>query len=238
MKICSIGVLDSGVGGLSVLKSLRRAFPYVRFVYYGDNSNAPYGNKNRRELLSLAVNNINVLISRGVEAVVLACNTLSLTVISDLKHIFDIPIYAVFPPTEKLLIDGGRNLLLSTVRSAEHYKSCENLTVVGLSNLAGDIERNIFCLEEINIGKHLNNINGVFDNVILGCTHYFFVKDRICDHLKPRRLFDSAESTAKKLSEIGCFNKTSVYHWRNPIEFIGKNAEFNKKVWFLVVKDV
>lgn len=238
MKIRSIGVLDSGVGGLSVLKRLRRAFPYVRFVYYGDNSNAPYGNKNRRELLSLAVNNINALISRGVEAVVLACNTLSLTVLSDLKRIFDVPIYAVFPPTEKLLLDGGSTLLLSTARTAERYKSCKNLTVVGLPNLAGDIERNIFRLDDINIGEHLNNIKGAFDNVILGCTHYFFVKDRICDHLKPRRVFDSAENTVKFVSEIGCFNKTSVKHWRNQIEFIGKNAEFNKKVWFSVVKGI
>ena len=72
-----IAVIDSGIGGISVLRELIKSFPCEKFLYFGDNKNTPYGNKSKRDLLNLAIHNINILKSYPIKAIVLACNTLS-----------------------------------------------------------------------------------------------------------------------------------------------------------------
>ena len=96
-----IGVMDSGVGGLSVLKRLVEVMPNQAFLYFGDNQNAPYGNKSKRELLRLVTSNIIYLLSYNVKAIVVACNTLSMGLMTEIKEFSPVPVFFVFPPFVK-----------------------------------------------------------------------------------------------------------------------------------------
>ena len=181
-----IAVIDSGIGGISVLKELVKNFPTERFLYFGDNFNAPYGNKGRKELLSLTLSNLNIILRYNVKAIVLACNTLSVNVLGELMNFSPVQVFGTFPPVENFLIKGKRGLLLATERTAEKYRGIRNLHSVGLKKLVIDIEKNAFNLTDLNFEKHLFDSvgdfvdkKGFYDVVILGCTHYVFIKNKI-----------------------------------------------------------
>ena len=237
MKKTTIAVIDSGIGGLSVLKDMFDRFSGVDFIYYSDTKNLPFGNKPVRELIKIAFDALFLVSSYDIDCAVLACNTLSITALNKVKSLFDFPIYGVFPPVERAVMDGNA-ILLSTVRTAEYYNGVKNLSVIGLPNLASDIEYNAFTCEKINVDKHLNIIkpySGRPHTVILGCTHYFFVKNGIGDHLKPLRILSGSKFTCHYISKNFFKLKTLVKHKRNRVKFIGKNKKFNKKVWLKVV---
>ena len=231
-----IAVFDSGVGGLSVLKKLTESFPGEQFIYLGDNKNAPYGNKSKRELISLAFKNINVLISYNVKAIVIACNTLSVNALEEIRRFVDIPVFGVFPPVETAKISGESTLLLATDVTASKYKSNENFLSLGLRDLVNDIEKNLYNLDAIDVKRHLSAVKGHFNNLILGCTHYFFVRNKIIDHLKPLRVMDGADYTIHKMKNEMKYLKTSENYLQNEPVFIGENKKTNKFFWNCVVK--
>ena len=93
-----VGVIDSGVGGISVLKAMVEFMPYENFMYFGDSANAPYGQKSREEIRSLTMNNVAVLIERGCKAVVVACNTATAAAITELREKYpDTPMIGLEP---------------------------------------------------------------------------------------------------------------------------------------------
>ena len=150
-----IAVMDSGIGGISVLNELIEALPNERFLYFSDSINVPYGNKSKRELLSLTLNNIEYVKSFGVKAIVLACNTLSMSVLSDVRRCVNLPIFGVFPPVEKCLVNGEKSVLFATKLTARYFCDVKGLCVVGLSNLAHEIEVHKF---ELNNYKFIDCI--------------------------------------------------------------------------------
>ena len=97
MRSAPIGVLDSGMGGLSVLHALKRAMPHERFVYFGDNANAPYGPRPPEEIRALTLNTAQTLLKRGVKALVIACNTANSAAGDMLKQRLPIPVVGVEP---------------------------------------------------------------------------------------------------------------------------------------------
>ncbi len=188
MKKEFIGILDSGVGGLSLLKILNEKVSGERFLYFGDNQNAPYGNKSIRELKSLTINNILYMCSFGLKAIVVACNTLSVNLLNFIKELSDVPVFGVFPPIERYLVSNKKICLIATNRTAERYKNINNLKSIGLDYLAESIEKNMFNLKNIDIDFHLPKFDFNYDVLILGCTHYNFIKDTIFKHKKPPRI--------------------------------------------------
>ncbi len=231
MVIDSIGVLDSGVGGLSLLNVLNKSTSKKHFIYFGDSENNPYGSKSKRRLLEISFNNVSALISAGAKSVVLGCNTLSLSILPKLQEIFTIPIFGVFPPVESALMRKGKTLLLATPLTADYYDSYKNLTTLGLKNLASDIENNVLNPSIIDLNKHVSKGFCGFDNLILGCTHYSLIKNKICNHLKPLAVLDGAWNTVTVMSKKLKFAKTPVKHYGNSISFIGKSSKFMEKVW-------
>lgn len=236
MKNSYIGVLDSGVGGLSVLKKLVKSFPKERFVYFGDNLNAPYGEKSVSELLHLAVQNALFLQNYNIKALVLACNTLSLTVLEKVKDFLNIPVFGVFPPVEREILSKRKTLLLATPRTCSFYKENEYLTVYPLKDLAREIESNLYNVNSINVKSVLPFYSGQFDSVILGCTHYEFVKNKIYNHLKPLLITDGTDFTIKKLIDNGFLSDNCKIARKNQVKFVGENKFTNEKFWFNVVK--
>ena len=234
-----IGVLDSGIGGLSVLKKLVKNLPNEKFIYLGDNLNAPYGNKSKRELLSLTINNINILCSHPLKAIVLACNTLSTNLLHEIRECVCVPIFPIFPPIEICEIKMKKTLLLATCATAKNYKRTEWCDVVGLEGLAGEIEEKIFNLNSIDLALNMREKSygdfidekGWYDTVILGCTHYEFIKNKILDHFCPQKVTCGADFLLKNLKHHFIASKSLVKHSQNQVMFIGDSAGLNKELF-------
>ena len=94
-----VGLFDSGIGGLTVLKVLMDKYPSNDYIYYGDTKNVPYGDKSKEELLDLARSNINFLISKNVDMIIVACGTVSSNCLDILVKEYDIPIISIVKPT-------------------------------------------------------------------------------------------------------------------------------------------
>ncbi len=228
-----IALLDSGIGGISTLNEMVKVMPNERYIYFGDNVNAPYGNRTVYDLYNRAINNIAYVKSYGVKAIVLACGTLSSNLIGKIREREGEKVFGVFPPVESAVMKYDKVLLLATPKTAERYQGVKNLTAVGLPNLAKDIENNMFSLEKVNILTHLKNagVKGKFDAVILGCTHYIFVKNQILDHFCPQNLTDGNHFTAKIVKNFLKNKKSSVNSYRNEVIFVGDCAKINEEFY-------
>src|SRR5688572_6579664 len=94
-----IGLLDSGVGGLSVLRELAKHYPQFDYFYFGDTARFPYGTKGKTTIIRYAEEACHFLSTHSVDCIVIACNTISAHALDDLKKIFKIPIFGVIEPT-------------------------------------------------------------------------------------------------------------------------------------------
>lgn len=231
-----IAVLDSGIGGISVLKKLEKAFPFENFLYFGDNLNSPYGNRSRQNLLSLAIHNIDIIKTYPLKMLVLACNTLSVNILNEIKEYSNMVVFGIFPPVESLMCSGKKTILLSTVKTSQIFKSKNGFESVGFYDLASDIERNLFCLEKVNFLNCKTNAfldlkkckKGDFQNVILGCTHYNFIKNQIVNHFQPQNVYDGTDNLISQMQKVIKKPKSLEKHCRNKTLFIGENAKLNQ----------
>lgn len=222
-----IGVFDSGIGGLVVLKKLIKENPNNFYVYLGDNQNAPYGDKSVEELTHLVDLNVKILLSYGVECVVIACNTVSTTLLNYLKSKYKhIKFYGVFPYVDKNLFIGGNCDIFCTSRTYinltnngfyKKYKS--QIRLISCPGLVEKIETNfpLFYREIISeyIPQNLEKTN----QVVLGCTHYEFLSS-VFKSYYPNAVFIN---TAKNfLNKIPKFVNRDI-----GLKFIGACADKN-----------
>lgn len=234
-----IALLDSGIGGISVLKELVKRFPNESFLYLGDNLNSPYGNVNKYKMLSLVMKNIDVLKKYPLKAIVLACNTLSVNLIKEIKEYSGVPVFGVFPPVEECVIKGQKTLLLATQKTALQYAMVYDVDVVAMLDLAFTIEQNMFSLNNVDFEKSLlrrslgsfNNQKRYYDKIILGCTHYNFIKKQILDHFLPKTLIDGTFNTINKLYKYLKSTKSLEKYKRFEDLFIGE-CDFINKLFF------
>lgn len=185
-----IAVCDSGVGGISVLRALLEHLPGERFCYYGDSANAPYGVKSSEEVRALTLAMADNLMSRGVKALVVACNTATAAAIGDLRERYPDTIVVGIEPAVKLAADrhpGGHILVMATdvtlrekklaalMHSFENTHTLTKLRSPGLVELieAGKAE-SPEC--EALLRSELEPFMGKVDAIVLGCTHYPFVR--------------------------------------------------------------
>lgn len=173
-----IGIFDSGVGGLTVLKELINDYPFAHYIYYGDTKNLPYGEKSKEELLSLSCNIIDFLISKNVDIIVIACGTVSSNVYEELKSKYDIPIIDIITPVidyikENNLKNVGVLGTSMTIKSKVFEK--ENIKAVACPEFVSLIENG----KQIDIyaKKYLSELE--CENIILGCTHYPIVLETL-----------------------------------------------------------
>lgn len=235
-----IALLDSGVGGISTLLELKKILPNENYIYLGDNKNAPYGEKSILKLKELLINNLTLLLHFNIKAVVVACNTLSVYLKDFIENFCGVKTFGVFPSVYKHIINKRKTLLLATPNTVRNYQSVKGLELLALPNLAMDIERNFESLEKVNVFNHLKTANFDFedyDSVVLGCTHYFFVKNQIINHLKPRYLDCCSYYTAIKLKNYLTENKILENSSKNQTLFIGDSFDKNQNFFNKVVKE-
>lgn len=133
-----IGMFDSGVGGLTVMKEILKQIPDVRIVYLGDTARVPYGNRSKEELIHFGEEIITFLISQGAEAVVVACNTSSANALPALKESYDIPLIGTIEPGARLAVKkttrGKIGLMATeaTVRSKAYNSAISRVLAKGV----------------------------------------------------------------------------------------------------------
>ena len=208
-----IAVFDSGVGGISVLRQLRKTLPGERFLYYGDSANAPYGTRTTREVRRLVLDVADKLIPRGVKALVVACNTATAAAIDDLRQAHPELIVVGVEPALKPAADrfpGGTIGVLATPvtlreekfnhlveRFSDHCRVVR-LPAPGLVELVEAGKANSPASEAL-LRELLAPWLGRLDAVVLGCTHYPFAAETIVRILGADvPVFDGGEGTARE----------------------------------------
>lgn len=191
IKNSPIGFFDSGVGGLSVMKEAISIMPNENFVYFGDSKNAPYGTKELKEVKSLTLNAVDFLLDKNVKAVVVACNTATSAAIEDIrnkyKELVVIGIEPALKPAVKLSRKGKIIIMATpmTLRERkfkllmEKYKEESFIESLPCAGLVEFIEQGVLEGEELE--RYLKEkfrfyLNDDIASVVLGCTHYPFVK--------------------------------------------------------------
>lgn len=177
-----VGVFDSGVGGLTVLKKLIEKYPKNDYIYFGDTKNVPYGEKNKNELFDLSSKIVEFFIENNIDLIVIACGTISSNCYSKLKNKYSIPIIDIISPTIKYVtMNNYDNIgVIATTRTIDSHifrDLLKDITVYeeACSEFVNLIENDLY--DEIDIDKHLSKIDS--DTIILGCTHYPLIKDKI-----------------------------------------------------------
>ena len=240
-----VAFLDSGIGGLTVLDKFVKKFPNQIYIYLGDNDNAPYGNKPIKELKQITEKNVSMIKKYRPDVLVLACNTLTVNLLEYVREISGLETYGVKP---RIPSGNEKTLLLCTLNTAKIYVNFEreNFKVLPLFNLVNKLENKGIVLSQSAIDDEIESSVNLFygkdkkkfydyieglNTVILGCTHYGFVKIGIENHFAPQKVIDGAEDTVLEYSKKYYNQKSLVNYSRNSVIFIGKNAEKNKGIW-------
>jgi glutamate racemase len=213
-----IGVFDSGVGGLTVVKELLRQLPFEDIVYYGDTARVPYGTKSRNTIVKFSVENALFLLKQNVKLIVVACNTSSSVSLPALRRNFKVPIVGVIKPGALDAVKVCRNKRIgiiatsATVRSGAYSieiariepsikifsQPCPLLVPVAEEPLIHDkiaIDIIRYYLKNLK-QKHV-------DTLVLGCTHYPILKNLISEVMGSNiALVDSASSTAGHVKDL------------------------------------
>ena len=224
-----IGVYDSGIGGISVLYKATKFLPNENFIYLGDNGNNPYGNKRVSELKVLAKNNIDILLTKNVKAIVIACNTLSCSIFDYVKSICPVPVIATLP----INISSGYNATLmatpNTINSSYVKQNFNGVSLLPLPFLAKEIETNVFDKSKINLRFDLRGVKEGTNLIILGCTHYLFVKNEI-ERLSGVKTVDTLDHTLKNLQQT-LENNHLLNENGGKVTFIGEYKRYNLRVY-------
>lgn len=205
-----IGVFDSGLGGISVLKELVKLMPNERYLYFGDSANAPYGCRTAQQVRELTLSASEMMVSRGCKALVIACNTATAAAITALRSAYPDMVIVGIEPALKMAADnyptGTIGVMATdvTLREEKFHLQLERFPGLKVSSIrapglvelveAGHLEQAENLLSPI-----LLPYRGKLDAVVLGCTHYPFVKDAIGNLLgEQTAILDGGEGTARE----------------------------------------
>jgi glutamate racemase len=194
-----IGFLDSGIGGLSVLREALSLMPNEDYIYYGDTENTPYGTKTRDEVKRLTFNAASFLARRGIKALVVACNTATGAAVEDLRKAFEFPVIgmepAVKPAVEKSHNGGKRVLVLATALALKTEKFQNLVSRVDTDHIVDILpapklvelaERYVFRGAEVEAYlKELLPESDIqrYDTLVLGCTHFPLFRKALSEYL-------------------------------------------------------
>ncbi len=211
-----IGIFDSGVGGLTVMKEIINLLPEENIIYFGDTARVPYGIRSPGTVMRYSLENAGFLMSKGIKILVIACNTSSSVSLDMLREKLPVPVIGVVGPGARAAASATKLKKIAvigtdtTINSGAYERAIrtidDSIRVTGLACPLfvplieeGWIEGDVVTLTA---EKYLSPIryNGV-DSLVLGCTHYPIIKDVIEDVVKIR-LIDSAAETAKEVKRV------------------------------------
>lgn len=207
-----IGMFDSGIGGLTVLKELRKLLPNENYIYYADSKNNPYGEKSDSELMNIVTDIVDFLISKDVKIIVIACNTATTRCINRLRKMYPNMIFVGTEPAIKVACDKNfKNTLVmatpGTIKSERTHelvklnkRSDQKITLLPCKGLADAIESG----NKDRVNKVLHKLldkytNQNIDSIVLGCTHYPHAKKNIKEIFPNAKLIDGNKGVSKQV---------------------------------------
>ena len=213
-----IGIFDSGVGGLTVVKSLLRAMPNENIIYLADNKHMPYGDKTNEEIINYVLNNVEFLSKYDLKAILIACNTADGIASSSVKAKYDIPVYGVIEQAAIKACAITKNnkvgviATTATINSNEYPKQIKNINpqievyTMACPFLAQLIEEGNFDIGNQKIRTILKDyltplINNNIDTLILGCTHYDLLSPIILDIYPNLNIVSSSKCVIDKIAK-------------------------------------
>jgi glutamate racemase len=237
-----VGVFDSGVGGLSVVKSLLDHKLFSQIIYFGDTARVPYGIKDSNTIIRYSLEALEFFKNFDVDMMIAACNSVSAYAIDELKESSNIPICGVIEPGVKALSKHSPNkdasiLILgtkATVRSKKYERLLKNSGFYNITSIATSlfvplVEEEIFEGEiiEAAMNHYFKDIKEP-DFIILGCTHFPLLKDAISSYFPNSKLIHSGEAIVEYLEQ--------EYHLSNRYKecdlklFASENPDHLKKI--------
>ncbi|MBR2746184.1 MAG: glutamate racemase [Erysipelotrichaceae bacterium] len=208
----NIGVFDSGIGGLTVMEEIVRLLPNYDYIFYGDQKNNPYGEKTDEELLNITSSIVDYLISRDCHIIVIACNTATTRCMKKLRVKYPDIVFIGTVPAVKVACDNdSRNTLVlatpATIHSErvqelilDNKKETQNIYLAPCYGLANAIEFNENDkIDMILLDLHDTYIDKNIDCIVLGCTHYPYIKDSIQSLFPDAVLVDGNNGVAREV---------------------------------------
>src|SRR5699024_6482880 len=211
-----IGIIDSGIGGLTVAKKFRELLPEESIIYLGDNKNVPYGNKSEEEIYRLTKDMIEFLIEKDVKLITIACNTIS-SILDKYFLGYKVPIISIIEPVtdyiakkdlQKVGVMATKFTIGSGIYEKLLKKKNKDIDVIleSCPTLAEIIDRGDYSDKDIRdiIYIHMNNIlkSSNLEDIILGCTHYPIVLDKFKDISTDINFIDPAYEQVLYVKEL------------------------------------
>lgn len=215
----AIGVIDSGIGGLTVVSELMRQLPKERLMYLGDTLRCPYGPRPAEEIKQFTWDMVHFLMKKDIKLLVIACNTATAYTLKELQDTLDIPVIGVIQPGARAAINATNNSRIGiigtdgTIRSEAYSKALHmindqievNSTACPLfvPMVENGVQSGPEAYETVEKSLHPIKEGIDIDTLVLGCTHYPLIKDVIQDVLGDDiALISSSEETARETSAI------------------------------------
>lgn len=249
-----IGFFDSGIGGISVLNCARRELPSENFIYYGDNANAPYGDKTEEEIQNLSLAGGEFLVKKGVKAIVVACNTATSASIRLIRDKYNIPVVSMEPAVKPAAIaqNATQIMVLATAATLSQHRfldlleriGCAKMTILvpcaGLVEILEDGDFTKPEIEEYLDEKFAPHAGKNISGIVIGCTHYSFIADKIAAAAKrflvgECRIYDGMDGTVRQLRRVleenNLVNKSgngAVEYYSSGKELVGNSVSFKQ----------
>lgn len=217
-----IGIFDSGIGGLTVLKELTERLPDESFIYYADSINAPYGSKPTDIIIDLSDKIIHLLLTKNCKLIIIACNTATAAAVFEMRKRFDVPIVGLEPAVKPACLNTktGHIGVLATEgtfrgnhfkNTSEKYKEYVTIHLQVAKGLVELAEKGVFSGSEAEslVKQYVypllkNNI----DQLVLGCTHYPLFIDTIKSVVGAAvNVIDSSEAVSRRTKDVLMTNK-------------------------------
>lgn len=203
-----IGVMDSGMGGLSVVRALRKQLPDEHFIFWGDNKNAPYGIHTRQEILELTWNIVDRILERDVKAIVIACNTATSAAAADLRAKLDIPVLGLEPALKPAVeyAGDGKVAVLATEATLKLEKYQRLLARFGHNTVSIPCPELVEFVEAGDTGservvdyitRKLAPYKNGLQALVLGCTHFVWLREAAQEAAPGVQIFDGNEGLSR-----------------------------------------
>lgn len=209
-----IGIFDSGVGGLSIYREVKKVLPYAPIIYLADQKNAPYGSKSEENIKTLTIKALHFLKNKGVKMIIIACNTSTVSGIEHYRNSIPVPLVGLVPAIKPAAKENKKIAVLSTKATSQSKKLKEYIDsfsnnkkvyLLGNNKLVTYIEKNDFIspgfTSEMDSVIHTLETLSV-DALVLGCTHFVFLKKYFKEKLPLIDLFDSGKAVSKHIKTI------------------------------------
>jgi glutamate racemase len=213
----SIGIFDSGLGGLTILSEIKKRLPFEDIIYLADSKNAPYGEKTPQQIIELSKTNTDFLLSKNCKLIVVACNTATTNAIDVLRRQYKVPFVGIEPAIKPAILNSKnakvgvlatKGTLSSSLfaKTTQRFKNNTHVIEVVGKGIVEAIEANNTNskhFDEELSRQLLPFINEGIDTLVLGCSHYPFIISQIKKHIGENvNIIDSGFAVAKQTERL------------------------------------